>query len=311
MPEESVTEQRKAEHVDIILKENVEAEHNFWNDVHLIHESLPEVDYEEIDVSTKLFGRKLNAPIVIASMTGGFEAAKEINVNLAKAAAEVGIALGVGSQRAALEHPELEDTYAVVKDYDVPLRFANIGAPQLVEQEGKGSFGFEEAQLAMRMVGAHVLLVHMNFLQEAVQPEGDKRAKGCLSAIQRLALRLPVVAKETDGGGAQDSRGDRHRRRRSRRDELLGGRILSRKEGRPGDEGAPRSGLLELGDPDAGIGRDGEDRLACDRDWRRQVRARRRAGNLSRSLGGGSREADAGSGEAVSGCGGEGASADD
>jgi hypothetical protein len=70
MPEESVTEQRKAEHVDIILKENVEAEHNFWNDVHLIHESLPEVDYEEIDISTKLFGRKLNAPIVIASKSG-------------------------------------------------------------------------------------------------------------------------------------------------------------------------------------------------------------------------------------------------
>jgi isopentenyl-diphosphate delta-isomerase len=200
MPEESITEQRKAEHVDIILKEKVEAEHNFWNDVHLIHESLPEVDYEEIDISTKLFGRKLNAPIVIASMTGGFEAAKEINANLARAAAEVGVALGVGSQRAALEHPELEDTYAVVKDYDVPLRFANIGAPQLVEQEGKGSYGFEEAQLAMRMVGAHVLLVHMNFLQEAVQPEGDKRAKGCLSAIQRLALRLPVVAKETGAG---------------------------------------------------------------------------------------------------------------
>jgi isopentenyl-diphosphate delta-isomerase len=200
MPEESETEQRKAEHVDIILKEKVEAEHNFWNDVHLIHESLPEVDYEGIDISTKLFGRKLNAPIVIASMTGGFEAAKEINTNLAKAAAEVGVALGVGSQRAALEHPELEDTYSVVKDYEVPLRFANIGAPQLVEQEGKGSYGFEEAQLAMRMVGAHVLLVHMNFLQEVVQPEGDKRAKGCLSAIQRLALRLPVVAKETGAG---------------------------------------------------------------------------------------------------------------
>jgi len=200
MPEESITEQRKADHVDIILKENVSAEYNFWNDVHLIHESLPEVNYDDIDISTKLFGQKLNAPLVISSMTGGFAAAKEINANLAKAAAEVGVALGVGSQRAALEHPELEDTYAVVKDYDVPLRFANIGAPQLIEQEGKGAYGFEEAQLAMKMVGAHVLLIHMNFLQEVVQPEGDKRARGCLSAIQRLAMRLPVVAKETGAG---------------------------------------------------------------------------------------------------------------
>lgn len=200
MPEESVTEQRKAEHVGIILNEKVEADYNFWNDVRLIHESLPEVDYDDIDVSLKLFSQKLNAPIVIASMTGGFSAAKEINANLAKAAAQVGVALGVGSQRAALENPELEDTYAVVKDYDVPLRFANIGAPQLIEQEGKGSYGFEEAQAAMRMVGAHVLLVHMNFLQEVVQPEGDKRARGCLSAIQRLAHRLPVVAKETGAG---------------------------------------------------------------------------------------------------------------
>ncbi len=204
MPEESITEQRKADHVDIIMKEKVSAEYNFWNDVHLIHKALPEVDYEEIDTSVKLFGRKLNAPIVIASMTGGFEAAREINSNLAKAAADVGVAMGVGSQRAALENPGLADTYAVVKDYDVPLRLANIGAPQLVEQEGKSAYGFFEAQDAMKMIDAHVLLVHMNYLQEVVQPEGDKRAKGCLSAIQTLASKLPVVAKETGAGVSRE-----------------------------------------------------------------------------------------------------------
>ena len=200
MPEESITEQRKAEHVDIIMNEKVSAAYNFWSDVHLLHKALPEVDYEDIDVSTKLFGRTLRAPIVISSMTGGFAAAKEINANLAKAAAEVGVALGVGSQRAALENPELEETYSVVKDYDVPLRFANIGAPQLVPQEGKAPYGFEEAQRAMKMVDAHLIMVHMNFLQEVVQPEGDKRGRGCLSAVQRLAARLPVVAKETGAG---------------------------------------------------------------------------------------------------------------
>ena len=200
MPGEDMTEQRKAEHVDIILKEQVNAEYNYWNDVHLIHKALPEVDHDSIDISARLLGRELRAPLVIASMTGGFPEARQINENLAKAAAETGVALGVGSQRAALENPALEDTYSVVKDYDIPLRFANIGAPQLVEQEGKGAYGFLEAQEAMNMVKAQALLVHMNFLQEVVQPEGEKRAKGCLSAVQMLAARLPVVAKETGAG---------------------------------------------------------------------------------------------------------------
>jgi len=200
MPGEYMTEQRKAEHVDIILKEQVSADYNYWNDVHLIHKALPEVDHDSIDISTRLLGRELRAPLVIASMTGGFAEARQINENLAKAAAETGIALGVGSQRAAIENPALEDTYSVVKDYDIPLRFANIGAPQLVEQEGKGAYGFLEAQEAMKMVKAHALLVHMNFLQEVVQPEGEKRAKGCLSAVQMLAARFPVVAKETGAG---------------------------------------------------------------------------------------------------------------
>src|SRR5512137_1081952 len=113
MPDDNLTEQRKAEHVDIILNEQVNAEYNYWNDVHLIHKALPEVDFDSIDISTKLFGRKLEAPIIIASMTGGFPAAKDINANLAKAAAETGIGMGVGSQRAAIENPALVETYAV------------------------------------------------------------------------------------------------------------------------------------------------------------------------------------------------------
>ncbi len=204
MPEESLTEQRKEEHVNIILNEKVGADYNYWNDVNLIHKSLPEVDIDSIDISTKLFGRKLKAPLVISSMTGGFHAAKEINANLAKAAAEVGIGFGVGSQRAALENPELEETYGIVKDFGIPLRLANIGAPQLVRQAEREPYGFEEAQRAMKMVDAHALLVHMNFLQEVVQPEGDKNGKGCLSAIQRIAARLPVIAKETGAGVSRE-----------------------------------------------------------------------------------------------------------
>src|SRR5437867_5688805 len=200
MAEPSKTEQRKSEHVNIILNENVSAEYNYWNDIHLVHRALPEIDLDDIDVSTTLFGKKLRAPLVISSMTGGFGMGREINANLAKAAAEVGVAMGVGSQRAALEKPELVDTYAVVKDYDVPLRFANLGAPQLIPQEGKRAYGLDDARRAMAMIDAHVLIVHLNFLQEVVQPEGDRRARGVIASVSKIALKLPVMAKETGAG---------------------------------------------------------------------------------------------------------------
>src|SRR5207247_3384762 len=169
MVEPSKTEQRKAEHVNIILQENVSAEYNYWNDVRLVHDALPEIDLDAIDLSVKFFGKKLRAPLIISSMTGGFGMGREINGNLAKAAAEVGVAMGVGSQRAALEKPELVDTYAVVKEHEVPLRFANLGAPQLIPQGSKRAYGLEDARRAMSMVDAHVLIVHLNFLQEVVQ----------------------------------------------------------------------------------------------------------------------------------------------
>lgn len=200
MAEPSKTEQRKSEHVNIILQENVSAEYNFWNDVRLVHSALPEVDLDDIDTSVHLFGKRLEAPLVISSMTGGFGMGREINANLAKAAAEVGVAMGVGSQRAALEKVELANTYAVVRDFDVPLRFANLGAPQLIPQAGKRAYGIADGRRAMEMVGADALIVHLNFLQEVVQPEGDRRAKGVLAAIRSLAQQLPLMAKETGAG---------------------------------------------------------------------------------------------------------------
>jgi len=205
MAEPSKTEQRKAEHVNIILQENVSAEYNYWNDVRLVHTALPEIDLDDVDVSVKFFGKRLEAPLIISSMTGGFGMGKEINANLAKAAAEVGVAMGVGSQRAALEKPELEPTYAVVKDYGVPLVFANLGAPQLVPQEGKRAYGVADARKAMQMIKADALIVHLNFLQEVVQPEGDRRAKGCLAAIKALAAKFPLMAKETGAGISRET----------------------------------------------------------------------------------------------------------
>src|SRR5712692_1513009 len=205
MAEPSKTEQRKAEHVNIILQENVSAEYNYWTDVRLVHNTLPEIDLDDIDLGVKFFGKRLEAPLIISSMTGGFGMGKEINANLAKAAGEVGVAMGVGSQRAALEKPDLVPTYAVVKDHGVPLVFANLGAPQLVPQGGKRAYGVVDAKRAIEMVNADALIIHLNFLQEVVQPEGDRRAKGCLAAIRTLAAKFPVMAKETGAGISRDA----------------------------------------------------------------------------------------------------------
>ncbi|MCK4902411.1 MAG: alpha-hydroxy-acid oxidizing protein, partial [Thermoplasmatales archaeon] len=143
---------RKDEHVKISLEKNVAAVHNFWDDVKLIHNALPEINKDEIDFSTKLFGKKIGAPLIIAGMTGGYEKAKKINENLAVAAEKYQIGMGVGSQRAAIEKPELKETYSIVKDYDIPLRFANIGASQIVLWGHKKTL--ENAQKMIDMIDA-------------------------------------------------------------------------------------------------------------------------------------------------------------
>lgn len=205
MPESSdtfkgVTERRKGEHVDIVVNEDVRARHDYWDDVTLIHDSLPEIDFDSISLETRFMGKKIAAPIIISGMTGGFERALEINRNLAEAASELQLPMGVGSQRAALENRELERTYSIIADYDIPVRVANLGAPQLIRQGEKRAYGLEDAKAAMEMINADLLAVHLNYLQEVVQPEGDRKAAGVLKAIHALAKQLPVMAKETGAG---------------------------------------------------------------------------------------------------------------
>ncbi len=134
-------------------------------------------------------------------MTGGFPDAATINDNLARAAAEVGVAMGVGSERAAILKGQYPESYATVAGHAVPLKFANVGAPQLIAQKpGDKVLSAEDVRAAMRLIGADVLAVHLNFLQEMVQPEGDRRAKGCLARIAELARAFPVLVKETGAG---------------------------------------------------------------------------------------------------------------
>jgi isopentenyl-diphosphate delta-isomerase len=197
-------EGRKAEHLELSMSEPVEgASGPGWADVELVHEALPEMDLAEVDLGVELFGRRLRAPVMIAAMTGGHEGALEVNGALARAAERHGLAIGVGSQRAALQDPALAHTYDVVRE-SAPgaLVVGNLGAAQLIEQGDRPPLGLEDARAAVEMVRADALAIHLNFLEESVQPEGDRRARGVAEAIRAIAagLKVPVVAKETGAG---------------------------------------------------------------------------------------------------------------
>jgi isopentenyl-diphosphate Delta-isomerase len=176
-----------------------------WEDVQLLHQALPEVDLDAIELSTTFLGRRLGAPIMIASMTGGHPQAGTLNAVLARAAERHGIAMGVGSQRAGLLDASVADSYAVARR-EAPTAYliANVGIAQLIEQAGRPALTADEIHTAIDMIGADALAVHLNFLEEVVQPEGDRQAAGCLDAIARLVGdlggRVPVLVKETGAG---------------------------------------------------------------------------------------------------------------
>ena len=193
-------ENRKEDHVNICLKEDVKGHYSYWDDIHFIHQALPEINFSDIDIKTRILGKELSAPIIISAITGGYPKAENINRNLAEAASKLKIGLGVGSQRAALENKNLERTYSVVKEFDIPLVIGNVGAPQLISQSDSEPIDADKIEEAFKMIDADVLAIHLNYLQEVVQPEGNVNAKGCLNKIRHLALRYPVIAKETGSG---------------------------------------------------------------------------------------------------------------
>ena len=190
---------RKADHINISLKETIEPEYDYWNDIRLMHEALPEVDLDEIDTSCNVLGKDLKFPFIVTAITGGFEGAKRINANIAEACAELGIGMGVGSERAGIDGVDTE-SYAIIKDYDVPLVIGNVGAPQLVPQKNKRAYGVEDVRKAMDLIDADCVAIHLNFLQEVVQPEGDTNARGCYDAIRGIAKEVQIIAKETGAG---------------------------------------------------------------------------------------------------------------
>jgi isopentenyl-diphosphate delta-isomerase len=198
------TKRRKSEHIRISLNQNVQARKvtTGFEDVHLIHRALPEINKQEIDLSTTVLGYKFSAPIIVGAITGGTKEATKINATIAEVVERLGLGMGVGSQRAAIEDKRLEKTFAIARKR-APTAFliANIGGVQLAT-----SYGAEAAKRAIEMINADALAVHLNPLQEAVQPEGQTNFEGLLERIKELAetLDVPIIAKETGAGIASE-----------------------------------------------------------------------------------------------------------
>ena len=194
---ETVERDRKAEHIELALDRRMQVEAHYFEDYFFEHQALPEIDFAEIDISVSFLGRQLAAPLLISCMTGGTEEATRINKNLAIAAEQSGIAIGIGSQRKAIEDPSVAESFKVrALAPSVPL-LANLGAVQL-----NYGFGLEECRAAVEMIEADALVFHLNSLQEAIQPEGQCNFSGLISKMGDVArqLEVPVIVKEIGCG---------------------------------------------------------------------------------------------------------------
>lgn len=191
---------RKNQHLDAVLngKGASRSVTSGFERIVFEHTALPELDFDEIDLGTSFLGRRLLAPLLVSSMTGGPARAEAINRNLATACAELGIALAVGSQRVAIEDSGAAGLGKELRRLapNIPL-LGNFGAAQL----NKG-FDIAQAHRAVDMIQADALIIHLNPLQEAVQPEGDRDWRGLLAKIGAIAhaLEVPVVVKEVGAG---------------------------------------------------------------------------------------------------------------
>ncbi len=192
-------QERKLDHLRICLEEDVQPRNLTTGLEHyrFVHQALPEIDLAQVELTSKLLGKHLSAPLIISSMTGGTKEAERINMNLAQGAQEIGVAMGVGSLRAALEDPSLAYTYQVRRVAPDILLLANLGAVQL-----NYGYGTEECREAVEMIEADALILHLNPLQECLQPGGNTDFSGLASRIEEICrhLAVPLVVKEVGWG---------------------------------------------------------------------------------------------------------------
>ncbi|MDR0372855.1 MAG: type 2 isopentenyl-diphosphate Delta-isomerase [Nitrososphaerota archaeon] len=200
------TGKRKVDHINICLDEKAQAKKATagFEDIQLIHRALPEIDRAQISLQTTFLGKKFKAPIIVGAMTGGAEEATKINSAIAEAVEKFGLGMGLGSQRAAVENKSLEKTYRIARE-KAPHAFlvANIGGVQLVH-----GYGVKEIKRIVEIIDADAVAIHLNALQEAVQPEGQTNFKGILVKIAEVAnaIEQPVIVKETGAGiSAEDA----------------------------------------------------------------------------------------------------------
>lgn len=194
---------RKTEHIRINLEEDVRSGLTTgFERLHFVNQGLPEIDLSSVDTSLNIFGKKLAAPLIISSMTGGTMEAEQINLRLAETAQEKAIAMGVGSQRAAIADPETIQTFQVRRAAPDALLFANLGAVQL-----NYGYSIDQCRQAVDMIEADGLILHLNALQEALQPEGDSNFSDLLVKIETICrnLPIPVIVKEVGWGISGDT----------------------------------------------------------------------------------------------------------
>ncbi len=199
MPGTQAAQKRKRDHLDLALSGEVDFQHltSGFEQYRFVHQALPELDLSSVSTGVSLLGHSLESPIVISSMVGGVDEAGALNRNLALAAQELGIAMGVGSQRCGIDDPDAALSYAVRDVAPDILLFANLGAVQL-------NYGYtsEHCRQAIDMIGADALILHLNPLQEALQPEGNTNFGGLLRKIEKVCrtIDVPVFVKEVGFG---------------------------------------------------------------------------------------------------------------
>ena len=192
-----LTKRRKSEHIDIALEKDVAGSGitTHFEQYRFIHHALPEIDFSEITLATQFLGKPLKAPFLISSMTGGTERGWEINRTLATIAEEKGWAMGLGSVRAAIEHPETAYTFYVRKYAPTIPILANLGAVQF-----NYGYGIDQCRQVVELTEADALLLHLNSMQEVFQPEGDTNFKNLLKKIETVCKKLEVPGRVKEVG---------------------------------------------------------------------------------------------------------------
>lgn len=197
VPDRLEDRDRKAEHITLALDQRTQSGGSYFDDWTFVHQALPELDLAAVDTSVEFLGKRLASPLLVSCMTGGTGGASRINRHLAEAAERTGVAVGVGSQRKAIEDGTHLGTFQVREAAPTAPLLANLGAVQL-----NYGFGLAECRQAVEMIGADALALHLNVLQEAIQPEGQTDFSGLLAKLAEVAagLEVPVIAKEVGCG---------------------------------------------------------------------------------------------------------------